>query len=435
MKKKYKKTYIYLYYAILLILMSSRGLSTTAPPMVFRLAFIAAVVVPTIAYKDLCYPAILSMFYAITLDGYSYSYMPYEFSIYVIISIAFVVFFRSHKDEGGRLIPYYLMVMTLYIFFIDLIFSVAQHGAVLFNNTALSLISIICFLLIIGKDREKAVSQFHLCFAVTTIVLSFAFFTGREYFTESYFSTDYERTGWTDPNYFGMLLGMGTVSAFIKMFDHEWQNLRGVDKGIYIAAVVLSIPVLLLNASRGAVLSVTVAFTILLIASRVKRFHKILFVIFAVGGLIYLYSNNYFDLLLYRVENDDGTGSNRTLIWSNKLDAFFNGNIIHMLIGYGHKGGSSITGYVVGFHNDYVGFLVDYGFIGFGMLIYWLIYPIEIARKGIRVRVVVLIIYLAMCFVTLEPLLTGILPYYVFYLFALIMATGSREQNCLTSNG
>lgn len=435
MKKKNKTLYIYLYYAVLLLILASRGAEASEPPMVLRLAFMAAVIAPTIAYNEFCYPAILTMFFAITRDGFSYSYMPYNLSIYVIITIAITVFFRNRKDVGGNYVPTYLILMTLYLFLIDLVFSMGQHGSAVFNNTALSLISIICFLLIIGKDKEVALQQFPLCFAVTTIVLCYAFFTGREHFTVDYFNTEYERTGWTDPNFFGMLLGMGTVSAFIKLFSQEWKMLSNVDKGIYLSAIVLSMPVLLLNASRGAVLSVTVAFTILLVASKVRSSYKILFVILAVVGLFYLYSNNYFDLLLFRIENDDGTGSDRTVIWADKLNAFFNGNFIQMIVGYGHTGGSNITGTLVGFHNDYVGFLVDYGFIGLAMLLYWLYYPVSIARNAARVNVVVLIVYLAMCFVTLEPLLTGILPYFVFYIFALLTAMNSREYPYLTFNG
>lgn len=431
MKKNHKTIYIYFYYSLLLLILASRGVNASEPPMALRLAFMGAVIVPTIAYKEFCYPAILTMFFAITRDGFAYSYMPYNLSIYVILTIVITVFFRNRRDDGS-VVPPYLVLMTIYIFFIDLLFGGGQHGASVINNTTMSLISIICFLIIIGKDREEALQQLPLCFAVTTLVLCYVFFTGREHFTVNYYSTGLERTGWTDPNYFGMLLGMGTVSAFIKMFSGEWKQLSNIDKGIYIAAVALSMPVLLLNASRGAVLSVTVAFVILLVVSKVRSLFKVLFVIVAIIGLAYLYSNHYFDLLLFRIENDDGTGSDRTLIWADKLDAFFNGNVFQIIIGHGHYGGSNITGSLVGFHNDYVGFLVDYGFIGLGMLLYWLYYPIAKAMRGDRVKVVVLIVYLAMCFVTLEPLLTGILPYFVFYMFALLMSNNSREKPYLS---
>ena len=241
-----------------------------------------------------------------------------------------------------------------------------------------------------------------------------------------------ERSGWADPNYFGMALGMGTIVGMIKMFSVEWKGLSIVEKVVYITAVLSSMPALALNASRGAMLSVIVGFVALLYFSKAKLGYKIMLTFIAGLVVVYLYTNQYFDLLEYRIMNDEGTGSGRTNIWSAKLSAFVEGNPLKIIFGYGHVGGANIGGVHIGFHNDYIGFLVDYGIIGLGMLIYMLYYPIKIMPKGSyeKPSVIVLIVYLAMSFVTLEPLLTGIMGYFSFYMYALLLAKSSKQNLC-----
>lgn len=52
-----------------------------------------------------------------------------------------------------------------------------------------------------------------------TLVLSLYFILLRDQFTQDYYAqgSGLERTGWMDPNYFGMVLGMGTVASIIQI--------------------------------------------------------------------------------------------------------------------------------------------------------------------------------------------------------------------------
>ena len=121
--------------------------------------------------------------------------------------------------------------------------------------------------------------------------------------------------------------------------------------------------------------------------------------------------------------------------WSLSLpgrSAFSNGNPLKWIFGYGHVGGANIGGVHIGFHNDDSGFLVDYGIIGLGMLLYMLYYPIRIIPKGSieKPSVIALVVFLATCFVTLEPLLTGIMAYFTFYMYALLLAKNPKQDLC-----
>ena len=431
-----KKLLIYLYYALLLLVMVTRKDSTTEPSMLLRVLFLLAVVLPTFMNRSICFPAILSMFFGIALNGFSYSYMPYTYYIYVLITLVFLLFHNRVQYQKHH-VPKYLVTIGVYCFFVDFIFGTFKYGISSFNNLFLSIVILACFILIVFDNIEMAIAQLPLCFAVSTIVLCVVFFLGREQFTTSYYLSGLDRTRWTDPNYFGMFLGMGSVSGLLNLFGKDWRSLGALEKFIYVAAIVISLPILVLNGSRGALLAIFVALIVLLIISKVKMVYKVLFIAIAAFGIMYLYSNQYFDLLLYRIANDDGTGSYRTLIWKTKLHEYLNGGIINMLFGYGQYGGAKlgistfrdmVSGEVVGFHNDYIGFLVDYGVIGFGLFIYFLLYPIILVEKGGQdnIYVLIIIIYLSTCFLTLEPIITGVLSYFVFYLYALLIAIRSR---------
>lgn len=427
MKAEKQKTYVFVYYALLLLVLASRQTATTAPPMVLRFAFMAAAIVPALLFKEVCYPAILTMLYTISLDGFAYSYMPSTLSLYVVITLAVTILLSRHIRAGT--IPLFLVLFAIYTFVTDLIFGVGQNGGAFFQSTFYCFVLMGCFLVLCNRDINTTLSQLPLCFSVTTIVLSVAYLTHRNQFILQEIG-GIERSGWTDPNYFGMALGMGTIVGLIKMFSWEWKDLSMIEKGVYIVAVVSSVPALVLNASRGALLSVIVGFLALLFLSKAKFGFKFVLTIMAVVAVYYLYTNRYFDLLTYRIMNDEGTGSGRTAIWMAKLSSFVEGNPLKMIFGYGHIGGANIGGVHIGFHNDYIGFLVDYGIIGLGLLLYMLYYPIGIMPKGSyeRSSVIVLTVYLAMAFVTLEPLLTGIMGYFSFYMYALLLAKNSKQK-------
>lgn len=431
--KKKKYLYIFIYYALLLILLASRQTAMTAPPMALRLAFMAAAIVPTLLYRDICYPAIITMFYTITLDGFGYSYMPTTFSLYLMITLAITLLFISRKTITNT-IPHFILLFAVYIFLIDLLFSTNQQGGAIVQRTFFCFVLLACFLIMSNWSIDSTLSQLPLCFSVTTIVLSIAFLTHREQFIVEKMGEmgEMERSGWTDPNYFGMILGMGAVVGMMKMYSSKWKALSIVEQGIYLTAVVFSIPALTLNASRGAMLSVACSFVVLVFYSNAKWSMKFVLTVGTLIGVVYLYNNQYLDLLEYRIMEDEGSGSGRTEIWLAKLSAFASGNPLKMIFGYGHFGGSVISGTHIGFHNDFIGFLVDYGIIGFGLLLYMLFYPIRLIPKGSSEMpsVIVLIVFLVTCFLTLEPLLTGIIAYFSFYMYALLLAKNSRRYLC-----
>lgn len=407
----------------------SRKDATSEPSMVLRLAFMAAVVFPAVLFRNVSYPAVITLFYTLVILGFSYSYLPYTYDIYVGITFFITIFFFN-KNWNKNVVPPFLLFFTFYIFIIDLIYSLSNYQvSIVENNISYSFMLLVFFIIIIGDNIQGVLSQLSVAFIIITIVLSYLFIENRELFAVD-FGEGLERSGWTDPNYFGCVIGMGTVISMFNIFYAKWYNKKIIEKIFYISALLISVPVLILNASRGALLSVIIVFVLLVTFSNVKLGYKIVIFILSVIGCIYLYSNDYFALLEARIQSDDGTGSGRTDIWISKLQCFFDGNIFQIIFGNGFYGGATISGRVIGFHNDFIGFLVDYGIVGLCMLLYMLYYPIKLVPKNSKIKIVIVasIAYLAICFLTLEPFLTGILPYFSFYLYAFLLAKNEKNN-------
>ena len=425
MKKKKTNIYVVIYYAILLLMLVSRKDATSEPSLIIRIGFLIAVITPCIFSKSVSYPAIITMFLTISRYGFAYSYMPYMTYIYAFITLIVVLIYTRYNKDYHIKIPPFLIFFTIYVFLVDTITGIENSHSKFPEDIFYCYMILLCFFVISSKSYTQTIKQLPYTFVITTIVLSLYFLLNRNQFAQDYgYNSGLERSGWTDPNYFGMVIGMGSVICIIKIMNREWKRLAFSEKITYISGLIVSIPALILNASRGALLSLIASFIIVIAFSKVKVVYKILIVLLCLIGIVSLYNNNYFELLEYRIANDDGTGSNRTTIWIEKLNAYINGAPISWIFGYGYAGGGYITGSGLGFHNEFVAFLVDYGIIGLSLLCYMLYYPLKcISRKNNNYyAVVALIIYLVMCLMTLEPLSLAILAFFAFYLYIILLS-------------
>jgi hypothetical protein len=238
---------------------------------------------------------------------------------------------------------------------------------------------------------------------------------------------DFEQVGWQDPNYFGCALGMGLVVAV--------QELLLVRKNTFysllsLLTIVLSIFSLLTIASRGMILSAVASTGIMLLFSKANKSTKVITIAAMALFIIVLYNSDYLDFVLDRFNADDGTGGNRTPIWTRKISAFFQeGNVLNYLFGFGQRGG-----FVLGFgssgastHNDFISALIYYGFTGLLLMILAFIHPIKSCAKSVRPQIVALLVYLLMCSMTIEPLASGRITYIAFFFYITQLARVSRQ--------
>ncbi len=414
----------YLYYAVLILILTSWRSQDTAPNVVLRLFFLAAVILPVFFSFKNWFPAVIACFVAMTEYGFAYSYMPTMYYYYAGLAVLALIIMQKPKQEH----PSFLFFFLIYTFLIDFIYTFR------IGNIHYCLFIIISFCLTIplseGKGVRDVTNCLSLAFAVNTLVLSLFFLFMREDFAVAYggYGSDLERTLWTDPNYFGMILGMGVTSSIIRLFRGDQRG--SWSKMFFIAVIVIAIPTLILNASRGALLAVGLSSIVALFFSRQKMYMKIGMGIAIIVFLIYLFNNDYFELLEYRLGEDEGTGSGRITIWLNKWKAFTTGsNPLQLLFGWGYWGAYSIgSSRVQGFHNDFLAFLVGYGIVGFLMFVYLLLKPYFSIKKKSSLRVLALIatVYLMANGLTLEPLAQGRLPFWCFYFYIIALSADAK---------
>lgn len=416
---------IFIYYIVLLIILSLKTSVGAEPPMILRLVYIGAVILPCVLTKKVSYPAVITLFLTIGHYGFAYSYMPYMTYIYGMLTLLMTIFVLYRYQGSKGHIPIFLTVFTCYIFIIDLVTGIGVTKSRFPEDVDWCFFMLLCFFYFAANKYKVTFNQLGISFIAITLVLSIYFLVYKNDFAQVYNEeSGLERSGWADPNYFSMVIGMGVLVGVNKILSQGWKTLKLLEKLPYTMAVIIACPTLLLNASRGAILSVVVALIVMLYYSKVKFTYKVFVTILASAGIAWLYQNQYFELLEFRIQNDDGSGSNRTIIWEQKLDLFVQGNPLQWFLGHGYAGGFYISGRAVGFHNDFLAFLVDYGVIGLGFFLYMLFYPIKILNRNSENRplVIVVVTYLLCCCITLEPFTHALMMFFAFYFYALIAA-------------
>lgn len=417
--------YFVLYYLALLMILASRTTVDSEPPMLLRLVYVTAVILPCIINRSISYPAIITVFLTIGHYGFAYSYMPYMTYLYGVLTLMVTVFLLFLRPNVLKWPPKFLLFFTIYVFIVDFITGIGNPDAHFPEDVDWCFLMLTCFFLISAGHDEETKQQFPIAFATITVVLSLFFLLFRNVFIQDYGNqSGLERSGWADPNYYGMVIGMGAIVGISMMLNKVWERLSFTEKNLYRIAVILSLPTLALLASRGAILSFIVASMVLVLYSRARTGYKVALVIFAIAAVVWLYNNQYFELLEYRFANDDGTGSNRTIIWARKLENYAQGNPLQWLFGFGFTGGFNITGKAQGFHNDFLAVLVDYGVVGLSLLVYMFLYPCRIVSRGsvYRPLIIAIILYLVTCCLTLEPFTHALMMFFSFYFFAFLAA-------------
>lgn len=426
-----KNKFIVIYYSVLLLVLSSWKSVSSEPPLVLRLAFLFAVIAPTVFTRKVSYPAIITIFLTIGHYGFAYSYMPYMTYIYGLLTLVLTFILLVRRQSKELVLPLFFLCFSFYIFIIDTITGLGNSKAHFPEDVTWCFLMLLCFFFFAEGNEKDTKHQLSIAFAVISAVLSLYFLLYRATFVRDYgYQSGLERSGWADPNYFGMIIGMGTMIGIIRLLDGEWKTLTLLEKTFYVSVVLITVPTLILNASRGAVLAVLVGVTVLMLSSKAKFGYKMVLLVLAIIGIVFLYQNQYFDLLEYRIENDEGTGSGRTTIWKEKIEAFSQGKPVQWLFGFGYTGGFYLTGRACGFHNEYLAFLVDYGIAGAVSLLYMLYYPIKktVRKSTSRPIVISLVVYLFTCCLTLEPFTHALLAFFAFYFYAIIVAKDNQLE-------
>ena len=416
--------YLAIYYTLLLLVMMTWTSQDVAPPMPLRIAFLIAVLLPGSRNRHGLFFVAMFCFWTISVYGYAYSYMPTMPGIYLLATIVTVFIYKY------KLKPLFGRGNILFLLLLLLIFLSSIGSGLPASGLVEVLLIIFLSRLLLAKADERTIAYFQLAFMVITIVLSFFLITVCDIFSfDSSLFGEKDRIGKNDPNYMGMIIGMGVSVGVDCLLRIKQQNYYFI--GLSIASILIAIPVLLLLASRGALLCLVISTIFLLVMKTGNRRTKILLVLAGGFFLYYLYNNEYFDLLEARIINDDGSGTYRTTIWKEKWDGFTSFlDISRLLFGVGweeglHYGAAEDCLKVLGFHNDFLAFLVCYGIIGLGLFLALLTLPLRhIKRCSERWAVVCAnVFYLIAGCSTLEPFSMGNFCFYAFLTYTMLLTS------------
>lgn len=419
------KTYL-LYYGVLFLILISWHNPFSTPPESWRILYLLALLCPLAVKQPKMLALIIPTFYAISNYSCFISYMPNQIFIYLVFPII-AFFLHKRKASNGKnafvfLVLFFITTVTNFI-----------------NSLAFESISSCCLLAFlwfkfVPDNINSYAHSFSYAFAIMSFTLSVIFIVGGSAFQMNFGTSGFERTEWMDPNYFGCVIGIGILTSMIEIAYNRILNLY--ERIIFMLVIGVSLYVLILNGSRGALLATGMSLILLLIGNGQKISKKLL-IICGFSIFIYLlYMSGTFDFLLYRIELDSGNGgSGRTFIWQTKMTAFCNKlSVFDQLFGIGYKNGMSLGfGYSRGFHNDYIAILVEYGVIGLLVFVGLLLSPLR--KSCNKVIVLSIIVYIAMASSTLEPISGGMIVYFGFLFYAcMIGRSNSFSQTKISSN-
>ena len=414
-----KSVWISIYYLLLLLLLVSRPEGAAAPNMVIRIAYMTLLMLPGFFIKNTWLPSVMICFITVAQYGFSYSYLPSGVEYYTYPLFLGLFFYKSKELRFKLPKAYYFLILLF--FFVELIAS-EKIGATFWGALVALLIANYI------ENNKDAENKLSLAFIVASFTLSLLYILFRDMFLVDYsYSSGIERANWIDPNYFSMAIGMGAIVALSRFYG---KGVTLIYKLFLATTVAMSFFSIVLLASRGGLLSFSIASLTIILFSKGDKFVKLLLAVSIVAFTIFLFNSHYFDLIIYRIENDAGGGSGRLDIWRSKLQAWGTSGLLETLFGCGMTKGTSISGTMIGFHNDFIALLVEYGIVGFCVFISLWLFPIwniiKYKRNVVRVMAFMLFITVECC--TLEPLTLGRIPFWMFFIYIIFISNRYRYE-------
>lgn len=402
--------YYYLYYGVLLLAMLYTFAFQTFISMPIRLAYLVAIVLPVIFNDRSMLPAVIALFYIPADASTGYTMLPTQEYFYAAIALVTLTIGKA-GSSGRQNVPTFFVVFFALVTFRDLFAGGMTH-------LTYSMVAFIPLLMCVGDDCDKLLKVFPWSYIIGSVVASIGLIINPETFIQAYDSTSgFDRLTFTGMNYVAMSIGIGSFLSVVEFLNSEGEKWK-----MLVAAGSLSVTliVLLLMGCRGAVVNVVGASAIYLLLSDVKKKFKFLAIIAATAIVIFLSMSHAFDLLVYRFQNDlgEGGGSNRLIIWQEKIEAFLS-HPMGWMFGNGFQGMFEM-GHKVASHNDFIAMLLSYGVVGLGLFIKMLVAPFK--NGGNRKLVVSSLIYYLLGCMTLEPFTDGTFAFFLFYLYVLLLS-------------
>lgn len=410
--KFFNQKSLYLYYGVLLVLMFFFSMRyREAAPFMIRAGMTIAAFLPFVFNRQ---SIILALSCVWMINLYSFCTVMLD-AQYLYLAMALLYLFSEPKGFSNCK---KLCCIWAYFALISLIY---------FDNQQFLTMTIVGMAVFSGVNDESDLKLLDNSLVMVALYFSILFLFNREAFTIVYNEDlGLERSGWMNANVFGSFVSLGSVIAVGHLTRHINIQTTPLERWLYIATAALGLMVLLVNASRGALLTFVISTALFVFLSGAGKSYKILFVVAMAFLAFILYNQGYFELILYRMELDsNATVGNRSQIWKSKLEAFSQFNVFETVFGISRNGCFSIRsgGVMMSTHNDFITALVGYGLVG--LLLYVILYVKTFfkADRTKRLSVLVLLLAMAMEAAVAEPIFRGHFMSIVFFVFIYKFAT------------
>lgn len=419
LKTKKIDRYLLVYYIILFLL----TIFLTRPNVTYggtiRLGYLALMILPFFISKKYSVAA-FTAFVSISFNSF-YPMLPSIYTPYILIAL-FLMYPIKNVCKNR------LVILFIFIYFFIREYFYANY------NVEFLVWSSVALMLSASVNTKEDIKHLAISFVAISLFLSLMFILYGSFFMTVYsVKDDLERVGWINQNLFGGIVGIGIIIAMYIMLNRTRLN---IGKPIYImciATFVISYIALIMNASRGAIISVSLCSMLLIMTSKVKIKYVIALMALLSAFFIILYMNGYFELLIHRMQDDTfSTGGGRTEIWMEKLFAFDDTTIWEQLFGLGYNGSLSLGNIHLDTHNDFVTSLFAYGYIGLVLLGIFFIMPVIMVSKAERKTVYIFTLYLFIESFVLSPICRGYFTFTMFYVLILRIAYLSKSGITLT---
>ncbi len=376
-----------------------------------RFVYLCVILLPTIICVRLL-PFVVIVFW-----GFSRCSFTPLFPSTIIIELAMImlIVMMNTKKISNRIDKWLIIFCLLYFVFSDLLHYTEQ------DTIWPVVIATIMVSTCIQNKEDVRLSVW--AFLIMSFLLSILYLSHYQEFMAMYsLEENIERSSWKNPNEFAFNISCGFAAGIWLIFYKEESEPKIFRYFIYSVLSFMTV-VLIMIASRGAIISAGLCFIIFLFASKQSMYIRLLVLtVFAI--LIYiLYTNSYFELLFYRLADseNDVTAGHRTIIWVKKIHYLFQQDSISQLFGLGIDGCDNAS-VKIKTHNDFVTALVAHGVVGLTLFITFITAPLRYAQSDNRFQVAVLWIYLFFVCCFLEPLFRGYLSFIIFYMIIYKMA-------------
>lgn len=405
------------YYMVLLaILISWVNINNVSPSMSIRIAYSLFFFIPLFFYPHTI-PAFITVFFTIRVNSVApFGYLPSESLIYLLFLVIARIFAKNQYK-------YFLDEKSVNkIAFVFILYTTAVTLLNLSTSFAFLKHALIVSLLYYFVKCKFSISLFFSSFIVYSLILSFyTYFFKLDFEFVEYNSLlqEMSRSFWTDPNYLGAIIGIGTVLSLTYLLKvYRPFNSLYMDLLCLITCIATLYSLLQLS-SRGALFSTVPVCIVVLYVSEASNFKKFALTVLICIVAYLFYEMGLYDTILKRMTDDSG-GSGRMLIWKSGLNNYYNQNISAIVFGGGadwalvlcRKGWLDFSP-----HNNFLQFLFDYGIIGLTMFLL-ILYKLVEYSKNKRMSFIC-ILYVVFSCMTICPFQFPCFPLFLGFCFCL----------------